>query len=92
MWERGLMAEAVGIISSGVTLSRTAKMAIGYAQAFAQLEGLLTEQEAQLETISLTNRYARRQMSWFRRDQRINWLDSSGTLIDQAMNQIRLAE
>jgi tRNA dimethylallyltransferase len=91
MWEKGLLQEAQGIIQTGSQLSRTAKMAIGYAQAFSQLQGDLTEQEAQLETISLTNRYARRQMSWFRRDQRINWVASSDSLLEQSMNQIRLA-
>lgn len=90
MWEKGLITEASGILEQGTELSRTAKMAIGYSQAFSQLEGKLTEQEAQLETISLTNRYARRQMSWFRRDQRINWGNSSETLVEQAIKQIRL--
>lgn len=90
MWENGLIQEARGILEGEAELSRTAKMAIGYSQAFAQLSGKLTEQEAQTETISLTNRYARRQMSWFRRDQRISWVNSSESLIQQAMNQIRL--
>lgn len=92
MWEQGLIREASGILQEGLELSRTARMAIGYFQAFSQLEGKLTEQEAQLETISLTNRYARRQMSWFRRDKRINWINSSETVIEQAMNQIRLTQ
>lgn len=92
MWEQGLIPEASGILQQGRELSRTARMAIGYSQAFFQLEGKLTEQEAQLETISLTNRYARRQMSWFRRDQRINWVNSSDAVIDDAMNRIRLAQ
>jgi tRNA dimethylallyltransferase len=92
MWEQGLVGEASGILQQGWELSRTARMAIGYFQAFSQLEGKLTEQEAQLETISLTNRYARRQMSWFRRDKRINWVNSSDTVIEDAMNQIRLTQ
>jgi tRNA dimethylallyltransferase len=92
MWEQGLIREASGILQEGLELSRTARMAIGYFQAFSQLEGKLTEQEAQLETISLTNRYARRQMSWFRRDKRVNWVNSSDTVIEQAMNQIRLTQ
>jgi tRNA dimethylallyltransferase len=35
----------------------------------------MTQQEAVADTVRLTQKYARRQMSWFRRDQRINWLD-----------------
>jgi tRNA dimethylallyltransferase len=90
MWETGLLDEVAKLRSSGVTLSRTAAMAIGYAQARRQLEGEISEQEAIAETISLTNRYARRQMSWFRRDKRIHWLDSEENLSQQALEQIRL--
>jgi tRNA dimethylallyltransferase len=73
-----------------MSLSRTAAMAIGYAQARRQLNGELQESEAIAETISLTNRYARRQMSWFRKDTRIHWLDSKENLKQQALEQIRL--
>lgn len=90
MWESGLLAEVQALQESGVTLSRTAAAAIGYAQAASQLRGEITQDEAIEQTISLTNRYARRQMSWFGRDSRIKWLDSSENLINQAIEQIRL--
>ena len=41
------------------------------------LAGELTEVEAHDETIRATRRFVRRQRSWFRRDQRIHWLDSA---------------
>ena len=90
MWQGGLLDEVRSLQSSGLKLSRTAAVAIGYAQASSQLAGELSESEAIEETISLTNRYARRQMSWFRRDKRIKWLDSSANLEAQALTQIRL--
>ncbi|HEY7854384.1 MAG TPA: tRNA (adenosine(37)-N6)-dimethylallyltransferase MiaA [Aquiluna sp.] len=90
MWESGLLDEVRGLQRSGLTLSRTAAVAIGYAQAASQLAGELSEKEAIEQTITLTNRYARRQMSWFRRDSRIQWLDSSKNLEQQAIEQIRL--
>lgn len=90
MWQGGLLDEVRSLQSSGLKLSRTAAVAIGYAQAASQLAGELSESEAIEETISLTNRYARRQMSWFRRDKRIKWLDSSANLEAQALTQIRL--
>ena len=90
MWQGGLLDEVRSLQSSGLKLSRTAAVAIGYAQAASQLAGELSESEAIEETISLTNRYARRQMSWFRRDKRIKWLDSSANLEAQAFTQIRL--
>ena len=75
MWEKGLLTEVAGLIEQGLRSSKTSSQAIGYAQALAQLDGELTQQEAIDQTTQLTQRYARRQMSWFRRDPRINWFD-----------------
>ena len=75
MWEQGLVAEVESLIPMGIREGKTSSQAIGYAQALAQLDGLLSEAEAIADTARLTARYARRQMSWFRRDPRIQWLD-----------------
>lgn len=75
MWKRGLLAEVESLIPLGVRQGKTSSKAIGYAQALAQLDGTMTESEAIAETARLTARYARRQMSWFRRDERITWFD-----------------
>ena len=76
MWQAGLLAEVAQLPK----LSATARAAIGYAQALAQLDGRLTEAEAIAETVQLTARYARRQLSWFRRDKRIHWLPNEARL------------
>lgn len=89
MWEQGLLEEAREI-SSRFELSKTAIKAIGYSQAFSQIAGSMSQSEAIEQTIQLTNRYARRQMSWFRRDKRIQWLDAKGDLLAQALERIRL--
>ncbi|HWV50121.1 MAG TPA: tRNA (adenosine(37)-N6)-dimethylallyltransferase MiaA, partial [Microbacterium sp.] len=52
----------------------TARRAIGYAQALAQLSGEQSETEAIAETQALTRRYARRQVSWFKRYPGIEWV------------------
>lgn len=75
MWDLGLLAEVEGLIEVGLRRAKTAKRAIGYAQALAQIDGEMSEAEAIADTVRLTQKYARRQMSWFRRDQRIQWLD-----------------
>ena len=75
MWQKGLLEEVRNLISLGIREGKTSSHAIGYAQALAQLDGLVSEEEAIADTARLTARYARRQMSWFRRDQRINWFD-----------------
>jgi tRNA dimethylallyltransferase len=76
MWERGLVDEVEHLIDVGLRDSKTASVAIGYAQALGQLDGELTKQEAIASTVQLTQRYARRQVSWFKRDTRINWLEA----------------
>lgn len=75
MWQSGLVEEAESLIPKGIRNGKTSARAIGYAQALAQLDGKLTESEAIEDTWRLTSRYARRQMSWFRRDPRIQWFD-----------------
>lgn len=82
MWQLGLVEEARSLIPLGVRSGKTSSRAIGYSQALAQIDGIMSEAEAIADTVRLTQKYARRQMSWFRRDSRINWLDYQ----DQTMN------
>jgi tRNA dimethylallyltransferase len=84
MWAAGLVAEVHGL--TGLREGRTAGRALGYQQALAQLDGLLTEAEAKEETVRGTRRFVRRQRSWFRRDASITWLSgSSDTLVADAL-------
>ncbi len=76
MWSRGMVEETKQLVSKGLRESVTAGYAIGYAQALAQLDGELSQEQAIESTTKLTQKYARRQMSWFKRDTRINWLDA----------------
>lgn len=67
MWRAGLVAETARLLEAGLERGRTARQAIGYAQAIAQLRGEIDQAEAIARTQRLTRRYARRQASWFRR-------------------------
>lgn len=67
MWAGGMLDEVRALIPLGIENGVTARRAIGYAQALSQLAGSLTESEAIDETQALTRRYARRQVSWFKR-------------------------
>ena len=91
MWAEGIVAEVENLLSQG-ELGKTARMAIGYKQAIAQLRGEMTEAEAKAETVALTNRYSRRQMSWFRRDKRIKWETAGEDLSASVIKLIRLAQ
>lgn len=78
MWTQGLLDEVRALREQGLERGVTASRAIGYAQALGQLAGRVTEREAIDETRALTRRYARRQVSWFRRDtasERVDGLD-----------------
>jgi tRNA dimethylallyltransferase len=91
MWADGIVSEVEELLKAG-ELGKTARMAIGYKQAIAQLRGEITAEEAMAETIALTNRYSRRQMSWFRRDKRIRWQAPGDNLSAEVLNLIRLEQ
>lgn len=73
MWADGLVDEVRGLVGRGLREGRTASMALGYRQVLAFLDGETTEQEAIDATKRGTRRFARKQLSWFRRDHRIAW-------------------
>ncbi len=68
--DAGLLDEARSLRDRSPALSRTARQAIGYAEAFAVLDDELTLEELPAAIARRTWRYARRQRSWFRRDPR----------------------
>ena len=74
MWERGLVREVRDLMGEGLLEARTAQAALGYAQIIKFAQGELTEDEAQEETKRATRQYARRQETWFSRDERITWV------------------
>ena len=75
MWADGFVAEVEGLVVAGVADGRTAARALGYAQVLDYLAGILTADQAQQATIDATRKFARRQQRWFRRDERITWID-----------------
>lgn len=74
MWREGMLAEVEALRARGLERGVTASRAIGYAQAVDQLAGRIDQAEAIAQTQALTRRYARRQVSWFRRYPGIHWV------------------
>ena len=74
MWEAGLVDEVRELERAGLREGRTASRALGYSQVLRFLAGECSEEQARLDTVRATRRFARRQDSWFRRDPRIGWL------------------
>ncbi|MBB4925634.1 tRNA (adenosine(37)-N6)-dimethylallyltransferase MiaA [Kitasatospora kifunensis] len=75
MWQAGLLEEVRALEARGLREGLTAGRALGYQQVLAHFSGECTEEEARAETVRATKRFARRQESWFRRDERIHWLE-----------------
>ena len=74
MAEAGLLDEVRSLLAMGLPRNATAMQAIGYKEFLGVLDGTLTEQEA-LELVKLRSRqYAKRQLTWFKRDARIHWI------------------
>ncbi|EXJ52016.1 tRNA (adenosine(37)-N6)-dimethylallyltransferase MiaA [Microbacterium sp. MRS-1] len=74
MWREGLLTEVAALRDRGLERGVTASRAIGYAQALAHVAGELDASEAIAQTQALTRRYARRQVSWFRRYADVRWV------------------
>jgi len=76
IFERGLIAEVDTLITQGLLAGKTARAALGYAQVVAMRAGEISGPEAISQTKLATRQYIRRQETWFRRDNRIQWLDT----------------
>ncbi len=77
MIAQGLVEEVKGLLDRGYSPDLNALKSVGYQEVFPYLEGRQTLSTT-IEAIKQnTRRYAKRQMTWFRRDGRIWWLDGS---------------
>jgi tRNA dimethylallyltransferase len=78
MFEAGLMEETQRLLKSGVARSARPFSALGYCEALAHLDGKLSLAEAIELTARMTRRYAKRQMTWFRREPGVEWFRGCG--------------
>ena len=74
MLEQGLEKEIRDILSSGIPKSCTAMQAIGYKEFVDALDGRCTMEEAADQVRQSSRRYAKRQLTWFKRNKEMNWL------------------
>ena len=85
MVDNGLLAEVRRLDAQGLREGKTAPRALGYSQFLQVIDGTATEAEAAEDTIVATRQFARRQLTWFRADPRISWLDwQDPQLLDRA--------
>lgn len=85
MLDRGLIDEIRNLLACGISPKATALQAIGYKEFIAALDGRCTIEEATALVQQSSRRYAKRQLTWFRRNPAAHWLrrtpNMSGTEI-----------
>ena len=74
MLEQGLVEEIRELLNSGIPESCTAMQAIGYKEFVTALAGHITLEEAAEEVKKASRHYAKRQLTWFKRNKNIHWL------------------
>ena len=79
----GLVDEVKGLLSAGFREALTAPQAIGYKEIVAELDGVVSLDEAVAQIKTATRRYAKRQRSWLRRDSRLHLLDADALGADE---------
>ena len=89
MLEMGLIDEIQSLLAAGIPKSCTAMQAIGYKEFLSALEGQISIEEAADRVRQSSRRYAKRQLTWFRRNPGIHWLrrrpvDSSEEILSAA--------
>lgn len=75
MFEQGLLEEAEALIRQGCTSEMTSMQAIGYKELFPYFEGKISREEAMEQIQKDTRHFAKRQLTWFRRERDVIFLD-----------------
>ena len=74
MMAEGLIEEIKGLLANGTPPTATSLQAIGYKEPMAALRGEMTMEEAVDKIKQESRRYAKRQLTWFRRNKDIHWI------------------
>lgn len=88
MFDAGLVDEVRNLCARGLGNASTARQAIGYKEVIDAFEGRVSLDEARDQIKLRSRRYAKRQLSWLRRDGRVRWIDMDQTDEDEACERI----
>ena len=94
MLEQGLVEEIKELLASGIPADCTAMQAIGYKEFIEALDGRCTIEDAADRVRQSSRRYAKRQLTWFRRNPAMHWLrrksaDTTAEILAQARQILR---
>ena len=81
MLDRGWIEETRCLLDAGITPEHPGMNAVGYREVARLIGGEISREQAVDAICGATRRYAKRQFTWFRKDARITWLDSSGVSV-----------
>lgn len=87
MISKGLVEEVICLRQKGYNLSHNSMQALGYKQVLYYLEGFLNWEEMLREIKRETRRYAKRQLTWFKKDKQIIWINASDYGTQKALAQ-----
>ncbi len=74
MMQQGLLEEIKALLASGIPEKCTAMQAIGYKEFVAAFKGEISVEEAIAQVQQASRHYAKRQLTWFRRNENMHWL------------------
>ncbi len=80
MIQAGLLKEVAALQAAGLTAKHQSMQAIGYKQALACLQGEITREQMMEEIQRESRKYAKRQYTWFKKDERIFWINTGSGL------------
>ena len=89
MCAEGLFEETAELLRRGIPEESTCMQAIGYRQAGMALRGLCSREEAVGLIKQATRRYAKRQLTWFRRHEEAKWLDADGVSAEELAETVQ---
>lgn len=88
MYEKGLLAECINLKKLGYTSSMQSMQGIGYKEVLLYLDGLITLEESKDMVKQGSRNYAKRQLTWFRKDPRAIFLNKDYMSDDEILNKI----
>ena len=88
MFEQGFLEEVEDILERGYSLDDPGLNTVGYKQAINYLKGSMSREQMIKDMKTKTRRYAKRQLSWFRRWNFIHWIDLGKQTKEEARNFI----
>lgn len=89
MLKEGLVDEVKHLVGMGYTTALNSMKAIGYKELIDYFNGSISLDEAVEIIKQSSRRYAKRQLTWFRRDKRIIWLSAEGNVLEEAYNAVK---